>query len=217
MSSQNTTPPLGRLHRVGYSGSYYLQVPRLTLSLRLSPWSCICVSKFEQIRHEAEHITRDLSPVGWHHAPPGKWSCTQIFEHLLLTYTTTTKGTLKALQMGKPLRGKPNCAIASAPFMWRDWGFCHLDVRPQYKQPQRTAQAWSRYASSMTRWWPWMPRCRCRAPLWQARQLLNHPFLGPLNAQEWRLFHRTHTRHHLKQWQIARSTHVSLAGECPNA
>jgi hypothetical protein len=29
--------------------------------------------------------------------------------------------------------------------------------------------------------------------------LLDHPFLGPLNAQEWRLFHRTHTRHHLKQ------------------
>lgn len=30
-------------------------------------------------------------------------------------------------------------------------------------------------------------------------RLLDHPFLGPLNAQEWRLFHRTHTRHHLKQ------------------
>lgn len=29
--------------------------------------------------------------------------------------------------------------------------------------------------------------------------LLDHPFLGPLNAQEWRLFHRAHTRHHLKQ------------------
>jgi hypothetical protein len=30
-------------------------------------------------------------------------------------------------------------------------------------------------------------------------KLLDHPFLGPLNAQEWRIFHRTHTRHHLQQ------------------
>ena len=41
-------------------------------------------------------------------------------------------------------------------------------------------------------------------------KLLDHPFLGPLNAQEWRLFHRTHTRHHLKQVaERARSTGVA--------
>jgi hypothetical protein len=30
-------------------------------------------------------------------------------------------------------------------------------------------------------------------------KLLDHPFIGPLNAREWRQFHRTHSRHHLKQ------------------
>jgi hypothetical protein len=30
-------------------------------------------------------------------------------------------------------------------------------------------------------------------------KLLDHPVLGPLSAKEWREFHRTHARHHLKQ------------------
>jgi hypothetical protein len=30
-------------------------------------------------------------------------------------------------------------------------------------------------------------------------KLLDHPVLGPLSADQWRRFHRTHARHHLKQ------------------
>ena len=48
-----------------------------------------------------------MSKADWHHAPPGKWSCAQIFEHLLLSYAATTKGTRKAMEIGKPLGGRP--------------------------------------------------------------------------------------------------------------
>jgi hypothetical protein len=30
-------------------------------------------------------------------------------------------------------------------------------------------------------------------------RVLDHPGLGPLNAQQWRRFHYVHTVHHLKQ------------------
>jgi len=30
-------------------------------------------------------------------------------------------------------------------------------------------------------------------------KLLDHPVLGPLSAKEWRQFHRTHAKHHLRQ------------------
>ncbi len=53
--------------------------------------------ELEQIRREVEQLTRTVpSEAGWYQAPPGKWSCALIFEHLLLSYTGTTKGLLFA-------------------------------------------------------------------------------------------------------------------------
>ena len=48
--------------------------------------------ELENVRREVEQLTRDASEAIWHQAPPGKWSCALIFEHLLLSYTGTTKG-----------------------------------------------------------------------------------------------------------------------------
>ncbi len=70
-------------------------------------WVVVVSPELEQIRREVERVTGAMSRDDWSHAPPGKWSCAQILEHLLLSYTATTKGAQTAIQSGKPLGGQP--------------------------------------------------------------------------------------------------------------
>lgn len=156
--------------------------------------------ELEQIRREAERLTREMSKEDWHHAPAGKWSCAQIFEHLLLTYTATTKGALQAMEVGKPLGGKPTLRDRVSTFYVAGLGLLPAGrTAPKHTTPKdRTgldslrdfndalvamdatlSDAEKRFGSSV--------------------KLLDHPILGPLTAREWRRFHRTHARHHLKQ------------------
>jgi hypothetical protein len=156
--------------------------------------------ELEQIRREVEQVTSGCSESQWRQAPAGKWSSAQIFEHLLLTYTGTTKGLRRSLEGGKPLGGVPTWPqrvrkLVVTKFGWMPTG------RSAFKQilPEDGLDL-----ASMRRFYDAL--VAMDATLQDAERrfgrntfLLDHPFLGPLNAQEWRLFHRTHTRHHLKQ------------------
>ena len=45
---------------------------------------------------------------------------------------------------------------------------------------------------------------QCEARFGKRTRVLDHPFLGPLTARQWRKFHWVHGRHHLKQIQKLR-------------
>ncbi len=156
--------------------------------------------ELEQIRQEVEQVTSGCSEPNWRRAPPGKWSSAQIFEHLLLTYTGTSKGLRRALESGKPLGGVPTWPHRARKLVVTKFGWMPSG-RKAFKQicPEDGLGI-----ASMRHFYDAL--VAMDATLRDAERrfgkhalLLDHPFLGPLNAQEWRLFHRVHTRHHLKQ------------------
>ena len=156
--------------------------------------------ELEQIRREAERLTAEMSQAEWHHAAPGKWSCAQTFEHLLLSYTATTKGTLRAMQIGKPLGGKPTLRDRISTFYVAGLGFL-FSGRTATKQttPKDGAglESLSQFNDALVAMDATLTDAEKR--FGTRVKLLDHPVLGPLTAKEWRRFHRTHARHHLKQ------------------
>lgn len=156
--------------------------------------------ELEQIRQEVEAITRSWTDAQWERGLPGKWSNAQILEHLLLTYTGTTKGLRRALDNGKVLAGESNWPHRVRKFAVMTLGYMRSG-REAFKQIQPGEGL---NPASMRRFYDAL--VAMDSTLFDAERrfgprarLLDHPFLGPLNAQEWRLFHRTHTRHHLRQ------------------
>ncbi len=156
--------------------------------------------ELEQIRREVEAITRGWSGAQWDRALPGKWTTAQIFEHLLLTYTGTTKGLRRVLDNGSFTAG-----TSTLPHRVRKFAVTKLGYMPSGREAfSQIMPRAGLSADSMRRFYDAL--VAMDSTLFDAERrfgrrarLLDHPFLGPLNAQEWRLFHRTHTRHHLKQ------------------
>ena len=141
-----------------------------------------------------------MSQAEWRDAPPGKWSCAQIFEHLLLSYTATTKGALKALQTGKALGSRPTLLNRISTFY-----VTSLRSLPSGRTaPQHTTPKDGEGAASLRQFNDALVTMDAMLADAEKRfgssvKLLDHPILGPLTAKEWRRFHRTHARHHMKQ------------------
>jgi hypothetical protein len=153
-----------------------------------------------QVRREVEQLTRDASESIWHQAPPGKWSCALIFEHLLLSYTGTTKGISNIMQAGRPLGGKITWLDRIRTAWVTKLGLIPSGrVAPEFITPKSGVAL-----DSMRRFYDALVAMDATLTDAERRfgtqvKLLDHPFIGPLNAREWRQFHRTHSRHHLKQ------------------
>ncbi len=155
--------------------------------------------ELEQIRREAERLTREMSKADWHHAPPGKWSCAQIFEHLLLSYAATTEGTLQAMESGKPLGGRPTLRDRIRTFYVAGLGLLPSGrTAPQLVTPKDGGlESLRQFNNALVAMDAMLTDAEKR--FGSRVKLLDHPILGPLTAKEWRRFHRTHGRHHLKQ------------------
>jgi hypothetical protein len=156
--------------------------------------------ELEQVRREAERVTSEMSKADWHHAPPGKWSCAQIFEHLLLSYAATTNGTRKAMETGKPLGGRPTLRDRISTFYVAGLGLLPSGrTAPKHTQPKEGGglESLRQFNDALVAMDATLTDAEKRFG-GQVR-LLDHPILGPLTATQWRRFHRTHARHHLKQ------------------
>ena len=132
--------------------------------------------------------------------PEGKWSTAQVLEHLYLTYTGTVKGCERCLQAGQPLARTPLLNDRMKAFVVTGLGY----LPNGRKAPERT-QPRGMLADEITR--EIGPQIlamdelftRCEARFGKRSRVLDHPFLGPLTARQWRKFHWVHGRHHLKQ------------------
>ena len=156
--------------------------------------------ELEHIRREVERITSTMSPDDWRYAPPGKWSCAQILEHLLLSYTATTKGTQTALQTGKPLGGQPTLKDKLATFYVARMGFLPAGRKaPKSTRPANGSgvQSLRQFNDALVAMDATLANAEKR--FGRVAKILDHPVLGPMNTKDWRRFHRTHARHHLKQ------------------
>lgn len=156
--------------------------------------------ELESIRRETGRATIGISPECWLRGPDGKWNSLQILEHLVLSYTATTKGLLRAMETGHPQRGNPD-------FRQRLRGFYVLGIGrfpPGIESPNNVAPRDSLGNDPLRRFNDALVAMDATLTDAERRfgnrtRLLYHPVLGPLTAQQWRRFHQVHGRHHLRQ------------------
>jgi len=154
----------------------------------------------EKIRAKAERLTRDFSPEEWHYACDGKWSASLTLEHLLLTFTATTKGTLKAMQAREP-----RCRHIT----WRDrFGKIYVLGLGRFpggiKAPKNLAPQQGLQGNNLRQFNDGLVAMDATLNDAERRfgkktRILDHPLLGPLTAEEWRRFHQVHAEHHFRQ------------------
>lgn len=156
--------------------------------------------EFEQIRNEFDIGTAGFTEEDWLRAPSGKWNSILISEHLILAYAGTTLGLLKAIHSGAPSATKMTLRHRIATFMVTRLGFLPSGREaPREATPKGklTPNSIDRLAKALLTLDARLAQAEKR--FGAGTKVLDHPALGPLTAQEWRRFHRTHSRHHLKQ------------------
>ena len=156
--------------------------------------------ELEHIRCEVEGLTLGWSESDWHRALPGKWTSAQILEHLRLTFIATSKGILGVMEIGRPLGSKP-----TLPDRLRTFWVAKLGLMPSGRTaPKQPVPGDGFEDNTLRRFYDGLVAMDATLADAERRfgvsvKLLDHPVLGPLSAKEWREFHRTHARHHLKQ------------------
>lgn len=160
----------------------------------------------EKVRSQAERLTHDFSPDDWHSSRAEQWSASLILEHLRLTFTATTKGLLKTMEAGEPY-----CREA----IWRDVVSRFYVLRlgrlpagmkaaknlvPKQELPGENLRAFNDALVAMN-----ATLDDAERRFGKKTRILEHPRLGPLNAEEWRRFHRVHAEHHFRQIVARRS------------
>ncbi len=164
----------------------------------------------ESISAAASGMTAEQ--LKWH--PAGKWSTTEILEHLLLTYSGTVRGFKRCLQVGKPIATSPS---------WKHRFSTFVVLNLQYFPKGRQAPAPTRPKGTPAE--VVLPAIQgniaamdeairaCAQKFGDRVKLVDHPILGPLTADEWRKFHWIHACHHVRQIQRLRSMAVASQQE----
>lgn len=144
--------------------------------------------------------TAGMTPEELARNPEGKWCAAEIVEHLLITYTLTTKGLRKALAGGKPLGGKPTLKNRLSQLVVLDLGYfpsgraAPAMTIPKGLEPLQVVRAVEQALPEMD-----AAISECEQKYGGRVKVADHPVLGPLTAGQWRRFHFVHARHHMKQ------------------
>ena len=154
----------------------------------------------ERLRQELEDAIAGASPSALAQAPAGKWNAAQILEHLFLTYKNTNRGMAKCLERGAPLATRATLKQRVATLLVVNLGYlpggrkAPERATPRGMSPEDVQQA---IAPELQKMGSGLDDCERR---FGARtKIMDHPFLGPLTADEWRKFHWVHGRHHARQ------------------
>jgi DinB superfamily len=159
----------------------------------------------QRLQKAIASATDGMTTEDLHRHPEGKWSTAEVLEHLYLTYTGTAKAFERCLSEGKSRARTPRLKDRISAFVVIGLG--HL---PEGRKAPDHAQPRGRVVGEVV---GEIGRCisdmddlisQCEARFGRRTRVLDHPFLGPLTARQWRKFHWVHGRHHLKQIQKLR-------------
>jgi len=157
-------------------------------------------SSLEQLRRELKEALGTASPSDLNQGPEGKWSASQILEHLWLTYSHTNRGIAKCLQAAKPLASRPTLKNRVQTF-----AVVTMKYFPSGREaPERAAPRGKPSEELLRVIFPEIEQmssgfAECERKFGAGTKILDHPVLGPLTADEWRTVHWLHGRHHARQ------------------
>lgn len=149
-----------------------------------------------------------LCPASIH----GKWSIQQIIEHLLLTYSSTEAAINARLTKHAPTRAQSTLRQRVFQYAVTRCGYFPTGREaPPMVTPQPTTHPLSgenlthASAEHLTR--VDLLLTKAETLFGPSSQFASHAVLGPLNVDQWRIFHLVHGRHHLKQIAAIRKAH----------
>ncbi|MBO0911648.1 MAG: DinB family protein [Acidobacteria bacterium] len=130
----------------------------------------------------------------------GKWSSSEILEHLNLTLTGTIRNLERSLVSGEAHSSQDRRAKR-----WPRRVVIWLGYFPKrHKAPERVLPRGAPIEGLRREIFDNIARmdellARCEARFGPGKTVARHPILGPLTAREWRRFHLVHGRHHACQ------------------
>jgi hypothetical protein len=154
----------------------------------------------ENVRAEAERLTRDFSPYEWRYSRDGEWSASLILEHLLLTFTATTKGLLKTMRANELFCREATWRDRAGRFYVLRLGRIPAGLKAaKHITPKQglTGDNLRGFNDALVAMNATLNDAERR--FGKSTRILEHPSLGPLTAEEWRRFHRVHAEHHFRQ------------------
>jgi hypothetical protein len=157
-------------------------------------------SRLEDLKQALDSAVEGMSSerLNWH--PPDKWCAAEVLEHLYLTYTGTIKGFEKVMQAGKPLATRALLVHHARRLVVVGWGYMPTGRKsPATAQPRGLPVEMVRNELGTKLVAMDAIIAECEARFGRRVDLLDHPILGPLTAQQWRKFHLVHGWHHQKQ------------------
>lgn len=157
-------------------------------------------SYLERLHRELEDAIAGRTENSMAQAPAGKWNPSQILEHLFLTYKNTNRGLAKCLDKGAPLATSANLTQRIGTLLVINLGY----LPGGRKAPERAVPRGMPHEEVRSTIFAEIQRMEsglndCERRFGASTRIMDHPFLGPLTASQWRKFHWVHGRHHAKQ------------------
>jgi len=161
-------------------------------------------SYLRRLQEAVASATHGMTVEEFTRHPEGKWSAGEVLEHLSLTYSGTVKGFERCLQAGKPLARRSTLKDRVAAALVVEVGYMPSGRQaPQHARPRGrpVEEVLQQVGSQIAEMDEVIRQCELR--FGKHTPVLDHPFLGPLTARQWRKFHWVHGRHHVKQiWRL---------------
>lgn len=156
---------------------------------------------------DIDSATAGLSPeqMSWHPAE-GKWSVSQILEHLAAAFSSTVIGLRKVVDAGKPTASAGTVYKSLATFVVTGLGYFPTGrpapawTLPKGATPEQVSKAIREHLAAMD-----AVLAEAESKFGRQVKIADHPIIGPFTVTEWRKFHYTHTRHHMKQVRAIRA------------
>lgn len=154
----------------------------------------------ERTRQAILDVSDGLTPeqLSWH--PEGKWSTSEILEHLQKTYASTAHILDRCVEQGVSKASDATLRQRAGAWVVVDLGYFPTgQPAPEMVLPtgMPADQVVAAAVASLLRFDE--VGARAEARFGTDVKVANHPILGAFNLRQWRRFHLIHTRHHAKQ------------------
>ena len=162
-------------------------------------------AQLERLRAAIDYAIQRMAAGDIPSPVEGKWSASEVLEHLSLTYSGTIKGLEKCMEAGHPLARPIVLKQRLAILLATGLGYlpsgrqAPATTRPKGMPLEEVAAEIGRQIETMDQ-----VLAACESRYGTSVPLMDHPILGPLTGQQWRRFHWVHGKHHLKQIEILR-------------